>query len=205
MAEDPNAEALRSIDRSRRELIEQMRELVERDHAQSERIDNALITLNAGALLLSITFVGTLTTSKNCLTLLFIAWGAFIFSMISVILAMTRAQYQSHQSAIETARNLERFANMDFLEAAQQRVTFPVGTQKTVACLNLISFIGFIIGIAFLCSFVGVNLSHDKSRVPRAAATSNQAMQPSTGRRTLKFPVSQTSSPATTRALASVG
>jgi hypothetical protein len=126
-------------------------------------------------LLLSITFVGTLTTSKQCLSLLFIAWGAFILSMISVILAMMRSQYQSHQSAVETANNLERFSNMDFVEAAQQRTTLPVGTQKTVASLNVISFIGFIIGVAFLCSFVGVNLSHDKSHRPKAPAASNQA------------------------------
>ena len=102
--------------------------------------------------------------------------------MISVILAMMRAQYQSHQSAVETASNLERFANMDFVEAAQQRVTFPVGTQKTVASLNVISFIGFIIGVAFLCSFVGINLSHDKSRAPKTPAASNHAMQPTAGR-----------------------
>ena len=97
--------------------------------------------------------------------------------MISVILAMMRAQYQSHQSAVETANNLERFSNMDFVEAAQQCVTFPVGTQKTVASLNVISFIGFIIGVAFLCSFVVVNLSHDKSRGPKAPSAPNQPMQ----------------------------
>jgi hypothetical protein len=181
MAEDPITEAHRLIDRSRRELIEQVRGLVEKGHAQSERIDNALISLNAGALLLSITFVGTLATSKQCLSLLFIAWGAFISSMICVILAMMRAQYQSHQSAVETANNLERFSNMDFVEAAQQRVTFPVGTQKTVAGLNVISFIGFIIGVAFLCSFVGVNLSHDKSRHANAPPVPNQSMQSTAG------------------------
>jgi hypothetical protein len=155
-------EARRTIDRSRRELIEQMRGLVDKGHAQAERIDSALLTLTAGALLLSITFVGTLTTSKQCLILLFVAWGTFILSMICVILAMMRAQHQSHQSAVETANNLERFSELDFVQAAQQRVTFPVGTQKTVASLNVIAFIAFIIGVAFLCSFVGINLSHDK-------------------------------------------
>ena len=93
MAEDPITEAHRSVDRSRRELIEQVRGFVEKGHA------------------------------------------------------------------------------------AQQRVTFPVGTQKTVASLNVILFIGFIVGVAFLCSFVGVNLSYDKSRGPKAPAVPKQAMQ----------------------------
>ncbi|MDP9099806.1 MAG: hypothetical protein M3N48_12570 [Verrucomicrobiota bacterium] len=171
-------EARLLIDRSRRELIEQLRGLVEKGHAQADRIDNALLTLNAGALLLSITFVGTLTTSKQCLSLLFIAWAAFILSMISVIFAMMRAQYQSHQSAVETANNLERFSQMDFVAAAQQRVTFPVGTQKTVASLNIVAFVGFIIGVAFLCFFVGINLSRDKRHGPTGPPPArNQAMQ----------------------------
>jgi hypothetical protein len=177
MAEDPVTEAHRLIDRSRRELIEQLRGLVEKGHAQSDRIDNALLTLNAGALLLSITFVGTLTTSKQCLNLLFVAWGAFILSMIFVILAMMRAQYQSHQSAVETGNNLERFSQLDFIEASQQRVTFPVGKQKTVASLNVLALVGFIIGVAFLCSFVGINLFRDKSHGPPRPPTSNQTMQ----------------------------
>src|SRR5947207_1793029 len=102
--------------------------------------------------------------------------------MISVILAMMRAQYQSHQSAIETASNLERFSQMDLVEAAQQRVTFPVGTQKTVATLNIIALLGFVIGVGFLCAFVGINLSHQKSHGPTQPPTSNQTLQPTAGR-----------------------
>jgi hypothetical protein len=177
MAENPLTEARQLIERSRRELIEQLRGLIEKGHAQSERIDGALLTLTAGALLLSITFVGTLTESKQCLSMLFAAWGAFILSMVSVIIAMMRAQHQSHQSAIETAGNLERFSQMDFVEAAQQRVTFPVGTQKTVTTLNIVALLGFIVGIAFLCAFVGINLSKQKSRTPAPPPASNQAME----------------------------
>ena len=163
MEENPVIEGRRLIERSRRELIEQVRGLLEKGYAQSERVDTALLTLTAGALLLSITFVGTLTASKQCLSFLFAAWGAFILSMVSVIIAMMRAQYQSLQSAIETTSNLERLSEMDVVAAAQQRVSFPVGTQKTAATLNIIALLGFIIGIGFLCAFVGINLSHQKS------------------------------------------
>ena len=181
MAEEPITEGRQVIDRSRRELIEQLRGLLEKGHAQAERLDNALLTLTAGALLLSITFVGTLTASKECLSLLFAAWGAFILSMISVVVAMMKAQHQSHQSAIEMAANLERFSEMNFVEAARQRVTFLVGTQKTVATLNVIALVGFIIGVGFLCSFVGINLSQ-KPHLP-TQPTSNQSLEPTAGRR----------------------
>ena len=91
-------------------------ELSSRKEARAQHIDNSLLTLTAGALLLSITFVGTLSASKQCLNLLFVAWAAFILSMICVIVGMMRAQLQSHQDAVDTANNLERFSQMSFVE-----------------------------------------------------------------------------------------
>jgi len=162
VSDDPIREARELIGRSRRELLDHLRALLAKGSAQAQHIDNSLLTLTAGALLLSITFVGTLSASKQCLNLLFVAWAAFILSMICVIVGMMRAQLQSHQDTVDTANNLERFSQMSFVEAAQQRPTFPVGTQKTIASLNVIALVGFVIGVGFLCSFVGINLSQHK-------------------------------------------
>ena len=178
MSDDPIREARELIERSRRELLDHLRALLAKGSAQAQHIDNSLLTLTAGALLLSITFVGTLSASKQCLNLLFVAWAAFILSMICVIVGMMRAQLQSHQDAVNTANNLERFSQMSFVDAAQQRPTFPVGTQKTIASLNVIALVGFIIGVGFLCSFVGINLSQHKPPVSKAAAPSNQSLEP---------------------------
>src|ERR1700730_9738561 len=159
-------EALRiareNIARSRREFIERLGFLLKKGLQQSDHIDRALLTLSAGALLLSITFIGTLSETKHCLGLLFAAWGCFVVSIVAVIFGMWNALHNSHTSAVETAANFERFSEMDLAEASEQRVTFPVGTNKTVMWLNGIAILGFVIGVGFLCWFVGANLLSTK-------------------------------------------
>lgn len=195
MSDEPLKEARELIERTRRELLDHLRALLAKGSAQAQHIDTSLLTLTAGALLLSITFVGTLSASRQCLNLLFVAWAAFILSMICVIVGMMRAQLQSHQDSVDTANNLERFSQMNFVEAAQQRPTFPVGTQKTIASLNVIALVAFIIGVGFLCSFVGINLSQQKPAVSRAASVSNQSLEPTTDRQENSPTTSPTSSP----------
>jgi hypothetical protein len=58
--------------------------------------------------LLSITFVGTLSETKHCLVSLFVAWAFFIVSIVAVIFAMRSAQLRTHRDAIEAANHLER-------------------------------------------------------------------------------------------------
>ena len=125
--------------------------------------------------------------------------------MICVIVGMMRAQLQSHQDAVDTANNLERFSQMSFVEAAQQRPTFPVGTQKTIASLNVISLVGFIIGVGFLCSFVGINLSQHKPPVSKAAAPSNQSLEPTADPQENSPTTSPTSTPQASRSPVSGG
>ncbi len=199
MSDEPIKEARELIERTRRELLDHLRALLAKGSAQAQHIDNSLLTLTAGALLLSITFVGTLSASKQCLNLLFVAWAAFILSMICVIVGMMQAQLQSHQDAVDTANNLERFSQMSFVEAAQQRPTFSVGTQKTIAGLNVIALVAFIIGVGFLCSFVGINLSQQKPPVSKAASASNQSLEPTADRQENSPTTSPTSSAQASR------
>jgi CDP-diglyceride synthetase len=109
-------------------------------------------------LLLSITFVGTLSEAKQCLVLLFVAWGWFIISIIVVIFAMRNAQLRTHRNAIDVAKNLERISQMNATERAVYRATFSPETNKRVAWLNRIAILGFVFGVIFLCWFVGSNL-----------------------------------------------
>jgi hypothetical protein len=61
------------------------------------------------------------------------------------------------------------------------------------------------VALLFLvCSIIYVSLTYARHRDQRRQ-TSNHAMQPTAGRRTSKFPVTQTSTPAAVRALASGG
>ena len=78
---------------------------------------------------------------------------------------MMSAHLASHKSAKETANNLERFSQMSPEEAALQRVTRPVGTDKIVGTLNILAVGTFIIGIALPGWFAAANvLSQEHAR-----------------------------------------
>jgi hypothetical protein len=143
---------------TRRELISRLEFLLQKRFEQAYQLDKSLLTLSAGALALSLTFVGTLSGTKHCLVFLFVAWALFIGSIIAVIFAMQKAQLKTHDSTRETADNLERFSELHDAIAAIMRAAFPVATDKAVARLNRIAIWAFVLGILFLCLFVGSNL-----------------------------------------------
>ena len=89
-----------SIVQTRRELIEKMEFLLHKGFELAYQIDKTLLTLSAGALLLSITFVGTLSETKHCVGLLFVAWACFVASITAVIFAMWKAQLRTHSAFI---------------------------------------------------------------------------------------------------------
>src|SRR5438105_15065192 len=88
--EHSNAEkiAWENIFRTRRDFIQKLDFLLQKGYEQAYQIDKSLLTLSAGALLLSITFVRTLAETKHCICLLFVAWACFVASIMAVILAM---------------------------------------------------------------------------------------------------------------------
>ena len=147
-----------NIAQTRRELIAKQDFLLQKGFEQSYQIDKSLLTLSAGALALSLTFVGNLSGTKHCLVFLFVAWALFTVSIMAVIFAMRKAQLRTHDSARETADNLEQFSNLHDALAGIMRATFPVATDKPVARLNSIAIWCFVLGVLFLCLFVGSNL-----------------------------------------------
>jgi hypothetical protein len=158
MTDEQTKIARENIVQTRRELMGKLEFLLHKGSEQAYQVDKSLLTLSGGALLLSITFVGTLSETKHCVGLLFVAWGCFVASITAVIFGMWKAQWITHQTAREAADALERFSQMNVAEAAAQRATFPVGTDKPVAWLNCIAILGFVLGVVFLCWFVGKNL-----------------------------------------------
>ena len=147
-----------NIAQTRRELISNLEFLLQKGFEQAYQLDKSLLTLSAGALALSLTFVGNLSGTKHYLFFLFVAWAFFTGSIIAVIFAMRKAQLKTHDSARETADNLEQFSNLHDALAGIMRATFPVGTDNPVARLNRIAIWSFVIGVIFLCLFVGSNL-----------------------------------------------
>jgi uncharacterized membrane protein YjfL (UPF0719 family) len=143
---------------TRREILTHLHTLLAKCLQQSQEIDRSLLTLSGGALLLSITFIGTLSQPRQMTGLLFVAWGCFIAAIVAVIFAMKKAYETSHATAANTADNLERYSQMDVVTAYGHRATFPVGQDRGVAWLNQIAIWGFVAGVVSLCAFVGLNL-----------------------------------------------
>jgi hypothetical protein len=141
-----------NIDQTRRELLAKLDFLLHKGYEQAYQLDKSLLSLSAGALALSLTFVGNLSGAKHCLVFLFIAWALFAVSIMAVIFAMRKAQLRTHDSARETADNLKQFSNLHDALAGIMRATFPV------ARLNSIAIWCFVLGVLFLCLFVGSNL-----------------------------------------------
>jgi len=139
-------------------LISKLDFLLQQGFDQAYQVDKSLLTLSAGALALSLTFVGNLSGTKHYLVLLFVAWVLFTGSIIAVISAMRKAQLTTHDRARETADNLEQFSSLHDALAGIMRATFPVATDKLVARRNRIAFCSFVLGVIFLCLFVGSNL-----------------------------------------------
>src|SRR5436190_19154979 len=101
-----------NIAQTRRELTAKLDFLLQKGFEQSYQIDKSLLTLSAGALALSLTFVGNLSDTKHCLAFLFVAWALFTVSIMAVMFAMRKAQLKTHDSARETADNLKQFSNL---------------------------------------------------------------------------------------------
>jgi len=100
MTDEETKTAREKTVQTRRELIGKMEFLLHKGFEQSYEVDKSLLTLSGGALLLSITFVGTLSETKHCVGLLFVAWACFVASITAVIFAMWKAQLRTHSAFI---------------------------------------------------------------------------------------------------------
>jgi len=147
-----------NIAQTRRELISHLELLLQKGFEQAHELDKSLLTLSAGALALSLTFVGNLSGTKHYLGFLFVAWAFFTGSIVVVIFAMRKAQLKTHDSARETAANIEQFSDLHDVVAGIMRATISVATDNPVARLNRIAIWCFVLGVIFLCLFVGSNL-----------------------------------------------
>jgi len=134
------------------------------------QIDKTLISLSAGALVLSITFVPTFAPKKLWLGLLFFAWLSFTFAMLFVICAMRSAQRaieKEIRDAAESLRILEAdraIARQFLAEQRKKQIAEAPLTRKritqhaNIGRLNLCALIAFIVGVACLATFAGYNL-----------------------------------------------
>ena len=80
-------------DGSEREAyLEERKALVEAEGEASQSLDRALITISAGAFGLSLAFIVQVAPEPKALWSLYLAWGGFIFSLLSILLSLLASQ-----------------------------------------------------------------------------------------------------------------
>jgi hypothetical protein len=77
----------------REAYLEERKTLVEAEGEASQSFDKALITLSAGAFGLSLFFIVQVAPEPRALRYLYIAWGGFIISLISILFSFLASQW----------------------------------------------------------------------------------------------------------------
>jgi hypothetical protein len=136
---------------------------MERAGRVAAQLDKTLISLSAGALIFSMTFVGTFAPAKLLLPLLFLAWGAFASCLTFVIFAMRAEQNHIRKKTHSFDTLLKQLDEDEPLLSATKlsvKLTYTVSSALAVRVLNKCAIGAFMIGVILLGSFVGYNLWH---------------------------------------------
>ncbi len=127
--------------------------LVDAEKASAQQFDKAILTLAAGALAISLTFINQIAPNPKSWTLyiLFSAWLTFCFSILSTLISLLTSQ-------LACSRQREILEN-EFFETKQQQDA-QNNPAKSTQILNWISIVSFIIGVLLLAIFSISNLSN---------------------------------------------
>lgn len=126
--------------------LDERRTLIEAEQKGAQQFDKAILTLGAGALAISLTFIKNIAPNPQAWTIIWLAsaWIAFILSLLS-----TLCSFLTSQSACR--KQIDILEN-DFLSSNDPKKSnnkFAVWTNR----LNIFSIISFILGIIFLAVF----------------------------------------------------
>jgi hypothetical protein len=157
---------------------------IDRAARSAAQVDRTLISLSAGAILLSSTFVPIFAPLKLWLLLLFLAWLSFLITMVVVIFAMRSAQLATEAAIRNASDALRKFEEnpatareaIKVIGLQQPIVKKLVRRNKSAELLNNCALIAFVIGVVCLATFAGYNLwrtptvrpQHETSRMPIA-------------------------------------
>ena len=134
-------------DSRRRELLDHRNLLIDADRESARSFDKAMITLPAGALALTITFIDKISPNPTDTWLLYIVWSSFVLSLLSILIS-----FLTSQSAIKT--------DIEKLDDELNDIT--TDNKNCASCwtnlLNRFSIGLFIVGVSFLVVFAIINL-----------------------------------------------
>lgn len=135
--------------------LEERKLLIDAEREGSRSFDKAILTLAAGALGLSITFVDKIAPLPQATTLwlLVVSWISFGFSII-----VTLSSFITSQWACASQRDI---LDTEWLDGSEEQES--IGNRWTHAtnALNVVSILSFVVGVVFLCLFAFANLSKE--------------------------------------------
>ena len=158
MADDKSADSLAE---ARTKLGESIQRNLERAGQVGAQLDKTLTSLSAGALVFSMTLVGTFAPAKLLLPLLFFAWGAFASCLTFVIFAMRAEQNAIRKHTQNFDMLLKQLDKSEPIVSAAKlnvKLSYTVSVATRVRTLNVCAIATFMIGVILLGVFVGYNV-----------------------------------------------
>lgn len=129
--------------------LEERKQLIAAERDTAQQFDKAILTLAAGALALSLTFITKIAPQPKSYSKWFLigAWILFCLSLLSTLIS-----FLTSQVACREQRNI---LDEDILgKNTDKKNKYALWTNK----LNWLSIISFILGVIFLLIFSGTNL-----------------------------------------------
>ena len=116
---------------AQKRFVEHLENRIQQGGRVAADLDKTLISLSAGALVFSMTFVNTLAPHKLWLPVLFGAWVAFALSVVFVILAMRAEQKMLNGVILHIAQHCST------LEKSEEFIrTFHISPQRKGSILG---------------------------------------------------------------------
>jgi|SRR5215211_1294933 len=130
----------------REAYLEERKTLVEAEGEASQSFDKALITLSAGAFGLSLAFIVQVAPEPRALWYLYVAWGGFILSLLSILFS-----FLASQQGFRRARDI-----LDkYLETGDEESN---RWNAVTNSLNILSIVSFVLGVVSLAYFAVRNV-----------------------------------------------
>jgi hypothetical protein len=145
-------------DDSRETYLAERKLLMELECESTRSFDKAMITLSAGALGLSITFIRQIAPMPQVKSLLYVAWGGFILCLLSTLLS-----FLFSQSAMRKQRGILDQDYIGELDISAQTNLWA----KTTKFLNVSSIACFMVGVVFFVWFSITNLPKEEDTVSK--------------------------------------
>jgi hypothetical protein len=132
--------------------LEERTQLITAERDTAKQFDKAILTLSAGALALSITFIKQIASQpkQNSIYWLIAAWSFFCLSLLSTLISFLTSQ--------AACRNQREILDGDIAKKDDSELVHKNKASSWTNTLNYFSIITFILGVVSLIIFSAINL-----------------------------------------------